>query len=149
MSEEPTVSGGTREKGAGAETMGPRLKMLRIKNYRSIEGWVEVALPTGAPLVLIGENNAGKSNIVRALTLVLGEMWPGNHSPEDHEFFGRSPEGIEMRIHVEVEGLACPKGCANSEVQRFVWKYCKDDDRPCEFWFETNNCDHSFMSNAL
>jgi putative ATP-dependent endonuclease of OLD family len=132
-----------------ADVTGPRLKQLRIKNYRSIEGWIDIALPTGAPLVLIGENNAGKSNIVRALTLVLGETWPGNHNPDDHEFFGRSPEGIEMRVHVEVEGLACPKGCSGSTVQRFIWKYCKEDDRPCEFSFEASNCEHTYMSNAL
>jgi len=128
---------------------GPRLKKVRIKNYRSIGEWIEIALPTNAPLVLIGENNAGKSNIVRALTLVLGEMWPGNHNPEDHEFFGRSPEGIEMRIHVEVEGIACPKGCNNSDVRQFIWKFCKDDDRPCEFRFEATSCDHTYMSNEL
>jgi putative ATP-dependent endonuclease of OLD family len=129
---------------------GPRLKQLRIENYRSIGDWVEVTFPTRrpAPLVLIGENNAGKSNILRALTLVLGETWPGNHNPEDHEFFGRSPEGVEIRIHLEVDGIPCPQGCA-SDVVRFVWKYCKEDERPCEFSFETDNCSHTWMSNSL
>ena len=41
--------------------------------------------------MLVGENNAGKSNIVRALNLMLGQYSPGYHEPEDHEFFGRDP----------------------------------------------------------
>lgn len=127
---------------------GPRLKQIRIKNYRSVGAdWVEIDVPSKAPLVLIGENNAGKSNILRALSLVLGEVWPGNHNPEDHEFFGRSPEGIEMRVHLEVEGLTCPRCTAN--VQRFIWKYSKDADRPCEFSFESQGCDHTYMNNDL
>lgn len=127
----------------------PRLRKIRIRNYRSVgPEWVEISLPTGHPLVLIGENNAGKSNVLRAVSLLLGEPWPGNHNPEDHEFFGRSPEGIEMRVHLEVEGLSCPRGC-NSDVQRFIWKYCRDDERPCEFSFEATNCDHTWMSNEL
>jgi len=47
--------------------------------------------------VLVGENNAGKSNIVRALNLMLGQYSPGNHDPEDHEFFARDPAS-SMRV---------------------------------------------------
>src|SRR5918996_1096392 len=107
---------------------GPQIKSVRIKNYRSIQDWVEIAVPrrSGAPLVLIGENNAGKSNILRAISLVLGEYWPGNHNPEDHEAYGRSLEGIEMRIHIEVSGLACRfEGCPG-QVERFIWRFDKE-----------------------
>lgn len=45
----------------------PRIKRLHVFNYRSIgEEWVEIEFPRNHPLVLIGENNAGKSNILRA-----------------------------------------------------------------------------------
>jgi putative ATP-dependent endonuclease of OLD family len=126
----------------------PRLTAIRIRNYRSIGDWVTIPLPTGAPLVLIGENNAGKSNILRALALILGETWPGNHNPEDHEFFGRSPEGIEMKIIVDLTGMACPKGC-NSDIERFIWRYDRDADKPCDFHFEASNCDHTYVTNAV
>jgi len=55
------------------------------------------------PLVLIGENNAGKSNIVRAVELVLGETWPGARDPDDHEYFGRNSNGdpIDVRIGLD------------------------------------------------
>ena len=47
-----------------------------------------IHFPEKTPVVLVGENNAGKSNIVRALDLILGEMWPKTREPEDHEFWG-------------------------------------------------------------
>lgn len=44
------------------------LKCVRISNYRSIEN-IEVDL--GAINILIGQNNAGKSNFLRALDIAL------------------------------------------------------------------------------
>jgi predicted ATP-dependent endonuclease of OLD family len=49
------------------------LRLLVIDNYRSIE---HLDLTMGPLNALIGPNNAGKSNILRALNLVLGETWP-------------------------------------------------------------------------
>jgi putative ATP-dependent endonuclease of OLD family len=130
---------------------GPQIRKIRIKNYRSIEDWVEIAVPTmtGVPLVLIGENNAGKTNILRALTLVLGERWPGSHDPEDHEAYGRSLDGIELRIHIEVGGITCGTGGCTAMVERFIWRFDKDADKPCDFLFETNSCGHSWVNNTL
>src|SRR5688572_2264477 len=66
-----------------------RVSKLSVKGYRSINARIEIAFPPNKPVVLIGENNAGKSNIVRALNLMLGQYSPGYHEPEDHEYFGR------------------------------------------------------------
>lgn len=50
------------------------LSRLFIKNYRSIK---EIDIPFAkGKNVLVGRNNAGKSNIIRALDLVLGENSP-------------------------------------------------------------------------
>ncbi|WP_457637554.1 ATP-dependent nuclease [Oceanithermus sp.] len=79
-----------------------RLKTLKIKGYRSIRDEVEIHFPEGKPLILLGPNNAGKSNIVRALDLLLGELWPGSRNPEDHDYWGRDPSGsIEIAIKIE------------------------------------------------
>ncbi len=78
---------------------------VRIKNYRSVCGPLGLAVPLDVPLVLIGENNAGKSNIIRAIELVLGESWPGNHDPDDHEYYGRSSDGDPIDIRVGVEDV--------------------------------------------
>jgi putative ATP-dependent endonuclease of OLD family len=75
------------------------LKKLIIDGYRSVDH-AEFLLPDAAPLVLIGENNAGKSNIIRALDLLCGEMWPSSHAPEDNEFFKRNrARAIEINAH--------------------------------------------------
>ncbi len=77
-----------------------RIAKIIIKNYRSVGPEpVEFSFPENRPVVLIGENNAGKSNIVKAIELVMGEFWPGSHKPDDHEFFGRSPDDpIEIEV---------------------------------------------------
>jgi putative ATP-dependent endonuclease of OLD family len=126
----------------------PRLDSLRIRNYRSIGDWLELELPKGAPLVLVGENNAGKSNIMRALSLLLGDYWPGNYSPEDHEFFGRNPLGVDIQIQLETSGIPCPRGC-DSEIDKIIWSYSQDADRQCEFAFEATGCSHTYMNNEV
>lgn len=68
-----------------------RLIRMHVTNYRSIGAQsVELLFPSNTPVVLIGENNAGKSNLVRALHLALGSIWPGTHEPEDNEFYLRN-----------------------------------------------------------
>ncbi len=47
-----------------------RITRLTIEGYRSIGSPVTIAFPRNQPVVLVGENNAGKSNIVKALQLV-------------------------------------------------------------------------------
>ena len=105
-----------------------KIQKLSIEGYRSIRERIEITFPPGKPVVLLGENNAGKSNIVKALQLVLGPFWPGNHEPEDHEFFGRDPK---RPIGVEIEfSLEDPLGGRFSHV---VWCYDTSADEPIFF----------------
>ena len=48
-----------------------RVRSLQIAGYRSVRDDILVLFPERTPIVLVGENNSGKSNIVRALDLVL------------------------------------------------------------------------------
>jgi AAA15 family ATPase/GTPase len=66
-----------------------RLKKILIDGYRSVDH-AELVLPDEAPLILIGENNAGKSNVIKAVDLLCGEMWPSSHNPEDNEFWKKN-----------------------------------------------------------
>jgi putative ATP-dependent endonuclease of OLD family len=105
-----------------------RIHKLTIEGYRSIGERIEITFPPGQPVVLVGENNAGKSNIVRALELVLGPFWPGNHEPEDHEFFGRDPSRpIEIQIEFD------PNDLLGSKYQRLVWRYNRSNQEPVYF----------------
>ncbi len=53
---------------------GPRPKAFRIKNFRSI-GDEPVEIELGKRItILIGLNNSGKSNIIRAMNLATYQM---------------------------------------------------------------------------
>jgi len=101
-----------------------RISTIRIENYRSIRE-VDLAFPESAPLVLIGENNAGKSNIVRAIDLVCGEMWPSSYEPADNEFYKRNREKV---IRVEA-GFLDPLG----RHERIWWQYDNGANEPCVY----------------
>ncbi|WP_448601366.1 ATP-dependent nuclease [Thermoflexus hugenholtzii] len=106
-----------------------RIRKLMIEGYRSIGERVEIVFPPGQPVVLVGENNAGKSNIVRALELVLGPSWPGNHEPEDHEFFSRD-RSRPIQIEIEFDPNE-PFGV--SRCNRLVWRYNPATSEPVYF----------------
>ena len=51
---------------------------------------IEFEFPESGILVLVGENNAGKSNIIRAIDLICGEAWIGKEKLEDHDYYLRN-----------------------------------------------------------
>lgn len=126
------------------------VRKLTIEGYRSICDPIEIVFPQGVPVVLIGENNAGKSNIVRALELVLGEFYPGSHDPEDHEFHGRKKEGGLIEIEVDVTGVWHEDGYGRrSAIDRFIWRYPTDDRRPFRMRFATTGHESPYVSNEV
>jgi putative ATP-dependent endonuclease of OLD family len=107
---------------------------MRLRNFRSVGGWVQVDFPAAGPLVLIGENNAGKSNLVHALDLVLGEYWPGNFQPEDHQCFGRDRSAMPMQIVIKVEDMVhIPRNGSPFPICEITWRYDPSEERPCAF----------------
>lgn len=63
-----------------------RITKIHIENYRSLK---DFTLEPGSFCVLIGENNAGKSNMLRALNLVLGDAWPSERSFSEEDFYNQ------------------------------------------------------------
>ena len=61
-----------------------KITKVIIENYRSIKHLEVVFNPLQG---LIGANSAGKSNILRALNLVLGEKYPMPHSLNKMDFY--------------------------------------------------------------
>ncbi len=61
-----------------------KIERVRIENFRSIK---TLDFEPGPYCVLIGENNSGKSNILRALNLALGETWPSERSFSEEDFY--------------------------------------------------------------
>ncbi|MDA2923304.1 AAA family ATPase [Acidobacteria bacterium AH-259-L09] len=114
-----------------------QIEKIVIRGYRSVEE-AEVCFPENAPLILIGENNAGKSNIARAIDLILGEFWPGNHEPQDNEFYLRDRES---RISVEAH-FSVPLGRYDS----VRWIYDSSQDPEVEFRGSDEWRDDGFIS---
>lgn len=72
-----------------------RIKELYIKNFRSIE---ELNIELQPLCAFIGPNNAGKSNILDALDLVLGETYPTIRAFSARDFRNHdTSQAIEIR----------------------------------------------------
>lgn len=75
-----------------------KLSKLKIKNFKSIKE-LELNFPESGILILVGENNAGKSNIIRAIDLICGESWIGKEKLEDHDYYCRNQDlNIEINL---------------------------------------------------
>lgn len=61
------------------------ISRLIIRNYRSIE-YIDLKFQNGMNLI-VGKNNAGKSNIVSALNLLFGDKYPTYLTFEDKDFY--------------------------------------------------------------
>ncbi|GIV71057.1 ATP-dependent endonuclease [Caldilinea sp.] len=122
-----------------------RVTELTIEGYRSVKDPITVRFPDNAPLVLVGENNAGKTNILRALDLILGENWPGTKEPEDHEFWQRDAANGKIRISATFDGML---GDARTSIRSFAWTYdpSKQKDR-CEFKAKSSQGHLTFVRN--
>ena len=60
-----------------------KLSRIRIQHFRSIK---ELDFKPSDYCVVVGENNAGKTNILRALSLILGDSWPSERSFSEDDF---------------------------------------------------------------
>jgi len=79
------------------------IKELYIKNFRSIE---EERIEFNKGLnILVGPNNAGKTNIMEAMDLLLGDVYLPNFEPStDHFFNGEEDREIIIEALIEGEG---------------------------------------------
>jgi len=91
---------------------------------------VELIFPDASPLVLLGENNAGKSNLVRALDLLLGDTWPGSIELGDHDFFGRDRSRVPVLISADLHDVTYRDRAGHeSPVVSLTWSYRAQDNR--------------------
>ena len=82
----------------------PRLKQITIEGFRSISEQVVINFPENKPVVLIGENNSGKSNIIRAIELMFGEFHPKYKKLEDYDHYQRDTNN-RVIIEASVSGF--------------------------------------------
>lgn len=132
--------------------MTPRLKSLTVENLRSIGSKVELILPETGPLVLLGENNAGKSNLTRGLNILFGDQWAGSIALEQHDFHGRDSDGVAVAIHASTEGITCSY-CGRGQVTHIRWIHDTGNPAqsgsPVNYSMSCSSCSKTFMSNQL
>lgn len=68
-----------------------KLSKIQISNFKSIKE-LTIDFPDSGILILVGENNAGKSNIIRAIDAICGDSWYGREKLEDHDYYLRNKE---------------------------------------------------------
>ncbi len=87
----------------------PRLKQITIEGFRSISEQVVINFPENKPVVLIGENNSGKSNIIRAIELMFGEFHPKYKKLEDYDHYKRDTNN-QVIVKATVTGFSARLG---------------------------------------
>jgi putative ATP-dependent endonuclease of OLD family len=107
-----------------------KLKSITIENFRSIKEPVTIKFPDNQPVVLIGENNSGKTNIIRALDIMFGEYHPKYKDFDDHDYYGRNPdENTVIKIEAEAEGLQTRSGPQGQfSYTEFILEKKKNDE---------------------
>ncbi|MEY4126207.1 MAG: hypothetical protein RL737_396 [Bacteroidota bacterium] len=99
----------------------PRLKQISIEGFRSIGEQIVINFPVNKPVVLIGENNSGKSNIIRAIELMFGEFHPKYKKLDDYDHYKRDTNN-EVIIETSVNGFSSRIG-RSSEFSIGGFKY--------------------------
>ena len=89
-----------------------KLETLTIKNFRSIKGPLTV-LFSDTKTVLVGKNNSGKTNILKALEILLGEKWPYYFDIEEKDFFDPK-EKIEIKAVIS--------GITKEDYENFLFR---------------------------
>ncbi|MEK7112971.1 MAG: AAA family ATPase [Patescibacteria group bacterium] len=75
-----------------------RISKIHIENFRSAKN-LDIEFPESGMLVLVGPNNAGKSNILRAVHNILGEFWFKGETAELNDFYNKDKSNV---IKIEI-----------------------------------------------
>lgn len=100
----------------------PVVEKVFIENFRSIQ---KLEIKLDKINALIGPNNAGKSNILKAVGLVLGETWPSPRVVDDNDFIGMNRNN-KITIRVSFDQYLIDKK-SQKKVYGFSFE-CQDDD---------------------
>ncbi len=115
-----------------------KLERVEIKNFRSIKE-MAFTFPKSGFLVLVGANNAGKSNIIRAIDAICGDQWFGSEKVNDHDHYLRDRTN-PISIKLGFDNRCSARWSSESEVkwpawydanERRDWKAKPKEEFPC------------------
>jgi putative ATP-dependent endonuclease of the OLD family len=75
-----------------------KIKQIDINNFRSIKEET-IIFPDSGILTLVGPNNAGKSNILKAIENILGDSWFSGDKAELNDYFMKNKDNV---IEIEI-----------------------------------------------
>ncbi len=115
---------------------GVKLAHVSIENFRSIKK-LEFDFPESGLFVLVGANNAGKSNIITAIDAICGDGWFGPDKMEDHDHYLRDRDR-QVRIELSFDdGKTAFMGSKWPEYRdkygQKIYKPSVKDDFPCTY----------------
>ncbi len=126
-----------------------KLKSITIENYRSIGNKpVTIEFPENQPVILIGENNSGKTNIIRAIEILFGEWHPKYKEFDDHDYYNRSANN-KIIIKAEVSDFQNKLG-RNSEYSCKGFKLEKEKGNETKYdAIQSDGNENPYVSNPL
>lgn len=147
-----------------AQHKNPYISRVQIKNFRN---FLDVDVALDHKQVIIGENNIGKTNFLRAIQLILDKDYSDSDrqlTPEDfHDSIDKPMEnGEEIEINLEIKGYEHNSKLKAQFVDavisdapptlRFTYKFIPNRDEFGKiinykyFIFKGNNEDHRFTN---
>ncbi|MBB5437936.1 putative ATP-dependent endonuclease of OLD family [Pedobacter sp. AK017] len=125
-----------------------KIKSISIEGFRSIRDEVTLRFPDNKPIVLIGENNCGKSNVIRALDVLFGEFHPKYKDIEHFDHHGRDSQ-TAIVISTEVSGYQGQLGRNPPQrLNAFKFKSVKGAESEYVAILE-DNTNSTYISNDL
>ncbi len=124
-----------------------KIKSIHIENFKSIKK-LDINFPDNNLLILTGHNNAGKSNIVRAIDLICGETWKKANDLNNNDYYLRdTTQNIKIKLLFDNGRVAifdnslkdkkghqdkwCIKYYANQYQNTMIYDTNIKDDFPC------------------
>jgi len=104
-----------------------KIASISINNFRSIKKEV-IRFPESGVLALVGPNNAGKSNVLRAVENILGESWFSGEKAELNDHFMKDNNNV---IQIEISFTNGWKVCFSSSEK---WPEYFDNNKKITSW---------------
>jgi len=129
-----------------------KLQKLTINHFRSIKH-IDINFPANRPVILFGSNNAGKSNILKAIYCLLGEKYASYIDFEDSDYYLRDKKqfpNISFKAYFEGNiKNSFPVSSSICFTTNHKFKHYKTKEEIIESVYHYENGDQMFLKNEV
>lgn len=129
-----------------------KIKSIKIENFRSVKKET-IVFPESGILTLVGPNNAGKSNILKAINNIIGENWFNGDRAELNDYYKKDKSNIikitiifdnQRRVEFDsAQGWATYYDERNNKIYSSSGNI--KDDFPCTYLEANRSIEKSFQ----